>query len=175
MAAEPVRHLLFLGRMPSRRARITPKKKDGRSRGRPHGTRTPCSGYCWKVGNPHNALSILAVCVQSRNPVEGGAFPGNRLLFGLRETENKKTFPRDRGKVQERLFPFPARAGLLGYRKSSGLLASASAYSPRLPGSGLPVAYSRISSAVTAAGQRRTHTVFPLRFRYILSSNKNHG
>lgn len=56
---------------------------------------------------------------------------------------------------------YPFLPSQVSFRQRPGVLASASSYSPRLPRIVFPVAFLRISSAVTAAGQRRTLTVFP--------------
>ncbi len=60
--------------------------------------------------------------------------------------------------------PIPARAGISGFWEMPGILASASSYSPRLPGSSDPVALLQISSTATVAGQRRIQTTFPETF-----------
>ena len=66
-------------------------------------------------------FSIRRFCVRSHNPVEGGAFPGNCFLLSVGfVTENKKTSPRDRGKVHKGIFPFPAHAGFVRVSEELG-------------------------------------------------------
>jgi hypothetical protein len=57
--------------------------------------------------------------------------------------------------------PIPPAQDISGDPSCLGVLTSVSPYSPRLPGQHYPNGWKRISSTVTAAGQRRIRTGFP--------------
>jgi hypothetical protein len=108
------------------------------------------------VSNDHSRGAGSPTSSPAGSPHAGSSENRPRIV----QPRNKKPSRLNaRGSV--RAIPSLALARNIGHSDRPGILASASSYSPCLPGDDLQWLSLRISSTVTDAGQRRHRTVFP--------------